>query len=881
EKAIAAIVANSPEKVKNGIDPLYIDALQDACQLLGWTTFHHQLRRFSKNRWSLNLAKADKLITSGEVDSAIDTLKSSQNELEKVEEKLVKYDQGRKLQLQLARAYCANGFYEEAIVELKTCLKTCFQHVYYLGADTVVTGADVEQKKMYFQSIEFSAWSLLHDTLSCLGRLGDVYAKLGLPSKSIVYIRRAQTLALGLNYHIVAARRIALLGARVEMHKNNVPFAQSALERLVPISPNEVQEEAWMAQACYENLLEGDILHVQSHYGPAQKAYKLSKHRIIPYYQQHKRLIRVVARSYRKLAENACRAYYHDKNSEFPVEAITAFQKSIKLSTSVVENSQCLHGVGLGVYHCALIHSDAKKLELLSQSVQALRESWFHVVNMHSRPHLLYRVCRDLTLALIETVKHTDLEMQKKLHWNMTLTQAVGVRLDQGSELSNARNSPATPPEYFQWASDTFQSHFTSSGIPPDWNIVFISLTTSKELVIHRIQKNGTAPITVALPRTQFPMESYLNGLNKIITASNETLSGHTADEAQTWSSTQKKQWWNQRNHLDAQLQLLLEKAQAKLGYLLSLFVGRPSQLPRGVLQAYESIISQCGVNLLQQELLYSLLWALHQHLLPRDIAIAGIRSILPACNLSSVKFPVHSEPVAHGPTILICDEKAHAFPWEGLMVCKALAVSRMPNIFSVIANDKSSAVSRQRVRYMINPSGDLIHTESVMSPFLDKASRAWQWEGSKGPTTEAGSLMTSYVKESDVFLYSGHGSGEEFVHRDIVAGYDHASVCLLLGCSSAKLKQEGIYLPEGMLLSYLAAKSRAVLGMLWDVTDRDIDRLSLKLLQNWFEEDMTLASALQRSRSECKLRSLNGLAAVCYGLPLLVDKGPIDVSME
>ncbi|OQR90096.1 hypothetical protein THRCLA_09435, partial [Thraustotheca clavata] len=32
EKAIAAIVANSPEKVKNGIDPLYIDALQDACR---------------------------------------------------------------------------------------------------------------------------------------------------------------------------------------------------------------------------------------------------------------------------------------------------------------------------------------------------------------------------------------------------------------------------------------------------------------------------------------------------------------------------------------------------------------------------------------------------------------------------------------------------------------------------------------------------------------------------------------------------------------------------------------------------------------------------------------------------------------------------------
>ena len=69
---------------------------------------------------------------------------------------------------------------------------------------------------------------------------------------------------------------------------------------------------------------------------------------------------------------------------------------------------------------------------------------------------------------------------------------------------------------------------------------------------------------------------------------------------------------------------------------------------------------------------------------------------------------------------------------------------------------------------------------------------------------------------------------------------------------------------------------------MLWDVTDRDIDKLSVKILQDWLlanSEDRdnlsprhpSLAKVLQDSRSVCKLKYLNGHAAICYGLPLYV----------
>jgi separase len=103
----------------------------------------------------------------------------------------------------------------------------------------------------------------------------------------------------------------------------------------------------------------------------------------------------------------------------------------------------------------------------------------------------------------------------------------------------------------------------------------------------------------------------------------------------------------------------------------------------------------------------------------------------------------------------------------------------------------------------------------------------------------------------------------------------------LLFGCSSGRLEREGIFGPSGAVLAYLRAGSPAVLAMLWDVTDRDIDQLSVKVLQEWLLVDRddaggrpSLAQVLQESRRVCKLKYLNGHAAVCYGLPLHVATG-------
>ena len=73
-----------------------------------------------------------------------------------------------------------------------------------------------------------------------------------------------------------------------------------------------------------------------------------------------------------------------------------------------------------------------------------------------------------------------------------------------------------------------------------------------------------------------------------------------------------------------------------------------------------------------------------------------------------------------------------------------------------------------------------------------------------------------------------------------------------------------------------------AVVGNLWDVTDRDIDRFSKSVLEQWMagggegsqREPVCMAAAVAGSRQVCRLPHLIGAAPVCYGLPTMVQAG-------
>ena len=93
------------------------------------------------------------------------------------------------------------------------------------------------------------------------------------------------------------------------------------------------------------------------------------------------------------------------------------------------------------------------------------------------------------------------------------------------------------------------------------------------------------------------------------------------------------------------------------------------------------------------------------------------------------------------------------------------------------------------------------------------------------------------------------------------------------MGCSSGQLHLNGEFEPTGMAAAYASAGCPALVANLWDVTDKDIDRFTEKLVALFVTGGQTpLLEALLQSRDACKFRALTALAPVCYGVPVAVS---------
>lgn len=83
------------------------------------------------------------------------------------------------------------------------------------------------------------------------------------------------------------------------------------------------------------------------------------------------------------------------------------------------------------------------------------------------------------------------------------------------------------------------------------------------------------------------------------------------------------------------------------------------------------------------------------------------------------------------------------------------------------------------------------------------------------------------------------------------------------------------IHLTKSPRLTCLSVSSLAcsplILGNLWDVTDRDIDRFTKALLESWLSAGpgAPLLDHMALSRQATHLKHLIGAAPVVYGLPI------------
>eukprot|EP00899_Mesostigma_viride_P002550 jgi/Mesvir1/12296/Mv00498-RA.2 len=141
---------------------------------------------------------------------------------------------------------------------------------------------------------------------------------------------------------------------------------------------------------------------------------------------------------------------------------------------------------------------------------------------------------------------------------------------------------------------------------------------------------------------------------------------------------------------------------------------------------------------------------------------------------------------------------------------------------------------------FLLNPGGDLVSTQAALEAFCT-AQKGWTGKAGQVPTSQE---LASVLRSFEMFVYCGHGTGEQYIPARAVRQLPRCSSALLMGCSSGRLLPHGDYDPSGMVLSYLMAGCPAVVANLWDVTDRDIDRFSAAIMSRWQETALISGSA-------------------------------------
>ncbi|WYZ40195.1 hypothetical protein EsH8_IV_000536 [Colletotrichum jinshuiense] len=291
--------------------------------------------------------------------------------------------------------------------------------------------------------------------------------------------------------------------------------------------------------------------------------------------------------------------------------------------------------------------------------------------------------------------------------------------------------------------------------------------------------------------------------------------------------------------------------------------------------------------------------------------------------------------------SILILDKALHAFPWESLPCMEGLAYSRVPSLTSLRRllleqraaregqgetqgenDDDRHIVSPLGGTYILNPGSDLKNTLATFEKPLRNLGDSWTGIVSRNPTEDE---FEGALKGSDILLYFGHGSGAQYIRGKTIRRLEKCkAAALLMGCSSASLQNAGEYECHGPVWNYMLAGCPAVVGTLWDVTDKDIDRYAGRLFEEWglmergtFVDDgktggsskgkgkglfasaaekkgkgkkaakssaeaevsgsASLVEAVARARDACRFRYITAGAVCVYGIPVYVGRDKVN----
>ncbi|KAM0271665.1 hypothetical protein ACHAQH_009000 [Verticillium albo-atrum] len=493
--------------------------------------------------------------------------------------------------------------------------------------------------------------------------------------------------------------------------------------------------------------------------------------------------------------------------------------------------------------------------------------------------------------------------------------------------------------------------------IPAAWSVISISLSENRhDLCITKLQADHT-PFVLRLPLERavsrdadtevFDFKQGHAELLEVIRLVNESCH----DEGRDWSAKgAKAAWWDEREALDKRMKQLLDNVeQIWLGGFKGIFSQHPRRddllsrfqrafqktldkhLPsrrqvRGkkvnmapkitldprILDLFIGLGDPASPDFDLDEALTDLLYFVVDIL-----QFHGERNAYDEIDFDSIMLETYdalqayyaalksSEPAEGAHTILVLDKALHAFPWESLPCMDGLAVSRVPSMACLrrlileqqedpAAQESTLAghtVSAKKGTYILNPGSDLPTTLSTFQKPLSALDATWSSIVSRAPSEDE---FEKALCDSDVLLYFGHGSGAQYIRSKTIRRLDKCrAAALLMGCSSASLTEAGEFEVHGPVWNYMMAGCPAVVGTLWDVTDRDIDRFAGRLFEEWglmprgsFPVDKwsakragsagdggetSVVEAVVKAREAVRFRYLTAGAVCVYGIPVYV----------
>ncbi|XP_070393403.1 separin isoform X1 [Dermacentor albipictus] len=429
--------------------------------------------------------------------------------------------------------------------------------------------------------------------------------------------------------------------------------------------------------------------------------------------------------------------------------------------------------------------------------------------------------------------------------------------------------------------------------LPADWTVVQVTaaesaakgpggVTLTPDLFICQCRK-GKAPIMVKLSGSsdqQFHTVLFKE-FKKILDESRATM-----------KMTEPPVFWSVRRALDKRMKDVLESMEnVWMGCWKGIFHGKIvdagtyKDLRDSVVQVVSKATKhklECSNSRLLEAVIDSAADLTEYQLSVAVCQLFGIRSSHAAhnviCNL--IKSKASPDTPRH-PVILILDKAVQALPWESTPILLKNSVSRAPSLNYLRAqllqyhymaeNIYMQHVDTSKTYFILNPTNDIPRTQAQFESIF--TGLGWQGVTGKPPDKEE---FQAAIIGKDLIVYCGHGSGREYLVNDIIEQM-HCHACpILMGCGSGRLKVFGPQIePFGVVLQYWIGGSPSVVANLWDVTDKDIDRFTETFLRHWVPKmgsdthisDIT--TAVQLSRSSCKLQYLVGAAPVVYGLPV------------